>query len=55
MNLLAQLTEAVTPVGLLIGFNATLSAALGIVYRDCRVDRQRLWDEVRKLKQKVGE
>lgn len=42
-QLLAQLTENMTPVGILIAWNGALSVALAALYRDCRKDRDRLW------------
>ncbi len=49
--LLAQ--AGVSPVSILFGMNASLSAAIVALYVDCRSDRRRLWDHVRDLEKRI--
>lgn len=46
--------QAATPVGILFATNGALTAALGIIYKDCRKDRERLWQQIRELERKIG-
>lgn len=42
-----------TPVALLLGTNAMLTAAVGVIYRDCRKDRTALWNHVKELEKRI--
>lgn len=52
--ILAQASDIVTPVNILFGVNASLSGALIALYKDCRNDRAKLWEHVRRLEDKLG-
>lgn len=53
-HLLAQVASAVTPVNILFGAVSSLTAALIALYKDCRADRAKLWEHVRRLEDKLG-
>lgn len=52
--LFAQMSQLATPVNILFGVNASLSGALIALYKDCRADRAKLWDHVRRLEDRLG-
>lgn len=51
--LVAQIVDTVTPVHLLIGATSALTVAIGALYRDCRRDRDKLWQHVRDLEKRL--
>lgn len=51
---IAQIAELATTTNVLFGVNASLSAALIALYRDCRSDRGKLWEHVRDLEKRIG-
>jgi len=42
-------------VNILIGVNASITAAMGVLYRDCRKDRERLWKTVNEIRSRIGD
>ncbi len=52
--LISQITEAVTPVGILLTVNGAITVGLGAVYRDCRREREKLWAHIRELERRIN-
>lgn len=46
--------SAVTPINILFGAVSSLTAALIALYKDCRTDRAKLWEHVRRLEDRLG-
>jgi hypothetical protein len=53
-ELLAQAGPIITPVSILMGSQALLTAAMAALYRDCRNDRGKLWNHIRDLEDRIG-
>ena len=53
-ELIAQFSD-LTPVGIMVCVNGILAASMGALYRDCRKDREKLWEHVRMLEDRITE
>lgn len=53
-KLLAVVTEDLTVTGCLVTAVGAMTAGVGALYRDCKKDREKLWQHIRDLERKIA-
>lgn len=53
-KLLAVVTENLTVTGCLVTAVGALTAGVGALYRDCKKDREKLWQHIQDLERKIA-
>lgn len=53
MSIVLAAVDDVTPVQLLMVSTGALTTAVGMLYRDCKRDREKLWAHVRVLEERL--